>query len=323
MRRVVLSALVAAGFAILGSQSAQADEPVIKQLYGGGVHAYFTRDYKEAYDLLSSAVDTNTQDPRVYYFRGLAQLQLGRPDEAKVDFAKGADLEATATDDLFGVDKALERVQGKARLSIETERVAARNRAVKRRLTEDEERYNRIRSNEPNILEGLTPPAKAPATKKAEPTKVEPIEPTEGEPKKADEPPKANPTGEPAKVPDGAEPPADPAGELLREGRPKVTPRKAVADDSKAAPAKTVEAAPGEPKEPEPKPAEKAPAEKAKNAAAARPASPPGKKATVAVARIVGEIAQEYVQEMAQAIQQAQPFPPGAGPIPPDVPKQP
>ena len=122
MRRVLLPALVTA---FLASLSAAADEPATKQLSGGGVHAYFAKEYKEAHKLLSDAAATKTEDPRVYYFRGLAHWQLGRPDEAKADFATAAHLEATASDDLHGIDKALERVQGKPRLLSEDARVAA------------------------------------------------------------------------------------------------------------------------------------------------------------------------------------------------------
>jgi hypothetical protein len=271
-----------------------ADEPVTRQLYGGGVHAYFAKDYKEAFDLLSTAVASKSEDPRVYYFRGLAQWQLGRPDEAKADFTTGADLEATATDDLYSIDKAMERIQGKPRLAIETARVAARNRAAQKRLKEDELRFNRIRSNEPNILEGVKPPPKVPA--------------------KTPEPPKANPSSPP---PEGTAE-FDP----LREARLPVAPAKAapakeLAGDPKPAP-KAVEAAPA--KEPEPSPVEPKVVAKAKADPAPRPASPPGKKATTAMARIIGKLAQQYVDEMAESIQQQASGGLGPLPIPPPQP---
>ncbi len=301
MRRVLLPALVAALLAnamsanlVSVNLAAAADEPVTKQLYGGGVHAYFAKEYKEAHELLSTAVAGKTEDPRVYYFRGLAQWQLGQPDEAKADFTTGADLEATAADDLYSIDKALERIQGKARLLIETARVTARSKEAARRLTENEKRFNRIKANEPNILEGVKPPAKAPA--------------------KTSEPPKANATTEPPKTEGTAEGTAqfDP----LREAAPPVTPRKvAAADDSKPAP-KTVEAAPATPKEPAPAPAEPKVVAKAKADPVPQPSSPPGKKATTALARIVGKMAQQYAEEMADSIQKAQQAGGGLAPPP-------
>jgi hypothetical protein len=261
MRRVLLPALVAALLAnamsanlVSVNLAAAADEPVTKQLYGGGVHAYFAKEYKEAHELLST----------------------------------------TAADDLYSIDKALERIQGKARLLIETARVTARSKEAARRLTENEKRFNRIKANEPNILEGVKPPAKAPA--------------------KTSEPPKANATTEPPKTEGTAEGTAqfDP----LREAAPPVTPRKvAAADDSKPAP-KTVEAAPATPKEPAPAPAEPKVVAKAKADPVPQPSSPPGKKATTALARIVGKMAQQYAEEMADSIQKAQQAGGGLAPPP-------
>jgi tetratricopeptide (TPR) repeat protein len=309
MRRVSFLALVgtavagtALASALSGNRAIGADEPVTRQLYGSGVHAYFAKDYKEAHDLLTTAIGNKTQDPRVYYFRGLAQFQLGRPDEAKADFKTGADLEATASDDLFNIDRALERCQGKARLLIQDARQEARAAAVKRRLTEEERRYNRIRDNEPNILEGVAPPAKPP-------TKVEP--------------PKANPASEPAKKEPPAKKPAageptasepatgEPSGDFtpLREARLPRAPKKAIAAEPKPAP-KTVEAPEAEPKAAEPKVAGAEP----KDVPVARPASPPGKKATTAMARIVGKMAQQYIEDTAQAIQKQAQLAPGGFP---------
>ncbi len=321
MRRVSFSTLVGtavAGVALAalsGNLAAGADEPVTKQLYGSGVHAYFAKEYKEAYDLLSTAIGNKSQDPRVYYFRGLAQWQLGRPDEAKADFKAGADLEATAGDDLFNIDKALERIQGKARLQIQDARQVARANAVQRRLTEEERRYNRIRDNEPFILQGVAPPAKAPAKK------GEPVAP-EAAPKKAD-PPKANPASEPAKNEPAKNEPAknepaaaEPTSEFapLRKARLPVTPRKAAAAEPKLA-AEPKPAADPEPKVAEPKVAEpKLAAAKPKDDPAPRPASPSGKKATTALARIVGKLAHQYAEETAKSFQE---FPPSGGLVPP------
>ena len=79
-RRLVL--LVAA--AVLSSVvPAAAQNPVLDQMYGTGVHAYFSRQYTDAYNDLTSAIDAGSVDPRVYYFRGLAFLNLGRPEEAE------------------------------------------------------------------------------------------------------------------------------------------------------------------------------------------------------------------------------------------------
>ena len=57
-------------------------------MYGAGVHAYYAGDYSRAHELLTSAIGpaATTRDPRMYYFRGLCYLRLGRDEEAKQDF---------------------------------------------------------------------------------------------------------------------------------------------------------------------------------------------------------------------------------------------
>ncbi len=106
----------------------RAQDVVSSQTYGAGVHAYFAGDYRRAYDLLTSAIGPNStsRDPRMYYFRALTFLRLGREDEAKQDFQQGAKLEATITAQTYDVPKSLERVQGADRQQLEQYRVTAR-----------------------------------------------------------------------------------------------------------------------------------------------------------------------------------------------------
>ena len=63
---------------------------LLDELYGRGVHAYYSHDYTSAYSALSEAVVSGSKDPRVYYFRALSETKLGRPDEAVEDFRMGA-----------------------------------------------------------------------------------------------------------------------------------------------------------------------------------------------------------------------------------------
>lgn len=135
---------------IAGRASAQLD--VLNELYGSGVHAYNSGAFREAYDDLSMAIRNGSKDPRVYYYRGLAYLRLGRPQEARLDFQKGAALEMGDTDHFYPVSKALERVQGQARAQIERYRSNARLVAFQSRERSRFERYQRIRKNEPNVL---------------------------------------------------------------------------------------------------------------------------------------------------------------------------
>ena len=91
-----------------------ADEVLLGQIYGTGVHSFNQGDYVGAYNALTSAIKGGSNDPRAYYFRGLAYLKLGRDDEAKADFAKGAELEVADSVNEFPVNRSLERIQGRA-----------------------------------------------------------------------------------------------------------------------------------------------------------------------------------------------------------------
>jgi hypothetical protein len=69
------------------------------------------------------------QDPRLYYFRALSLLRMGRLDEARGDMMVGASIEAQHPQ-RFAVGKALERVQGGHRLMLERYRREARSQQV-------------------------------------------------------------------------------------------------------------------------------------------------------------------------------------------------
>ncbi len=123
--------LLAGGALLLAVLPVQAQETFDGQLYGRGTHAFYSRDYVKAHQFLTAAIDADTQDPRPYYFRGMAYLKLNRPEEAQIDFRKGAALEATDSNAFYDVSKALMRVQGRSRLAIEQYRTKARLAARK------------------------------------------------------------------------------------------------------------------------------------------------------------------------------------------------
>lgn len=120
----------------------QNEELAIRQTYADGVHAFFGGDYQRAYDDLSDAIAAGTQDPRAWYFRGLAAMKMGRTDEAAADFSEAAGLEAISLGD-WQVARSLERIQGHDRLALERYRVRARVarleeiRAAQRRRTSE------------------------------------------------------------------------------------------------------------------------------------------------------------------------------------------
>ncbi len=124
--------------------------------YGDGVHAYFAGDYQRSYDDLSQVIEAGTTDPRAWYFRGLAALQLGRLDESEADFATGASQEALGTG-AWPVARSLERIQGRDRLKLERHRVRARVAALQTNRSRNQQRYLEIERAEPDVLRRRRP----------------------------------------------------------------------------------------------------------------------------------------------------------------------
>jgi tetratricopeptide (TPR) repeat protein len=142
MRRLVLTC-AAAGLALAGVSSAIAQELSPADQYARGVHAYFSADYAATFNALTALIKAGSTDPRAYYFRGLAAMNLGRQPDAQADFAKGAQLEAqegTGSD----IGKSLERVQGRNRLTLEGYRSLARVGSVRQRENKRLETYDAI-----------------------------------------------------------------------------------------------------------------------------------------------------------------------------------
>jgi hypothetical protein len=197
-------------------------------MYGNGVHAYFSQDYVKAHQFLTTAIEAHTQDPRCYYFRGLVDNKLGRPQDAELDFKEGAKLENNV--DLarsYGVARSLERIQGPERAALEQFRLEARAAILKKSEEQDRVRYERTRKETDQFLNQ--------ESKVAPPDKTEKVDVPP--PLKANADP-FNPGGE-AKKPDAsAEKPADPSLEKPAEkpteppkadDKPEVTPEKPAA----------------------------------------------------------------------------------------------
>ena len=66
--------LLVAGLASLGAISLSAQDAVLSQQYGSGVHSYFAGNYAKAYEQLTTAIDGGLKDPRALYFRGFGLL---------------------------------------------------------------------------------------------------------------------------------------------------------------------------------------------------------------------------------------------------------
>jgi hypothetical protein len=104
---------------LASSAAAQSSEwDTASASYGRGVHAYFAGRYGDAEAWLSRALEFDPNDPRLFYFRALTLMRLGRSDEACFDMEVGASLEAERPN-RYGVGVALQRVQGGDRLVLE------------------------------------------------------------------------------------------------------------------------------------------------------------------------------------------------------------
>lgn len=217
-------ALLAVGLVFVGGSSLVAQDAILGQMYGAGVHAYFAGDFSQAHKDLTTAVSGGSEDPRCHYFRGLCYLELGREEEAKMDFEAGAELETQDVNKFFNVPGSLERIQGKNRVLLETYRAEGRMIALERERKLRAERYEIFQADQDRVLQeriDAAPPlpddAEAPPpaidpfgveTQPAEPTEpAEPAEPTDPADAGSTEP------AEPAD-PFGAETaePADPFG---------------------------------------------------------------------------------------------------------------
>ena len=110
---------------------AHASDPSVRAVYGDGVHSFYAGNFQQSHEYLTQVVDIGTDDPRVYYFRGLSALRLGSQTEANEDFKKGATFEAERGN-TRSVSRALERIQGPDRLLLEQSRSKARLALAKR-----------------------------------------------------------------------------------------------------------------------------------------------------------------------------------------------
>ena len=155
-RRAVL---LAAGCLLLTAPDVHAQDAVLAEMYGNGVHSYFAQDYKEAFEELNTAIVSGLKDPRAFYFRGLTYEQLGRDAEAEMDFERGAELEAEdPNSERLNIARSLERVQGSVRLELEKYRTKARMIALTREEEARRKRYEQIQAAEPRVVREVEEP---------------------------------------------------------------------------------------------------------------------------------------------------------------------
>lgn len=117
-------------------------------LYGQGVHAYYNGDYESAVRYLTATISKDTDDPRSYYFRGLANAKLGNDEASLADLKKGAAIEALDDRGFYKISTALQRIQGQPRLQIEKLRKQARLELVAAEKVRLQARYEQQQSDE-------------------------------------------------------------------------------------------------------------------------------------------------------------------------------
>ncbi len=114
----------------------------LDEMYGQAVHSYFRGDSAQASQLLTEVIDAGSLDPRAFFFRGLTQ-SYGGVDMSNPDFERGAQLEIEGKK-VVNVGKALERIQGHARVAIEKARAKARLASRSRLLELQRTRYEEM-----------------------------------------------------------------------------------------------------------------------------------------------------------------------------------
>lgn len=112
-----IACLLFAGGALEPATSC-AQESELAQIYSDGVHAFFRCDAHGARQFLDDAILHGSRDPRVYYFRALAQHAMGDTVAFEEDVRMAAELEVRGSG-TFDIGRTLERIQGPTRIELE------------------------------------------------------------------------------------------------------------------------------------------------------------------------------------------------------------
>lgn len=182
MKKIALTILTVALAApmMVSGPEAQAQNAILSNLYGQGVHASYAGKYQDAYDKFSMAINSGSKDPRVYYFRGIVADCMGRQYEAESDWQQGATLEAQGK--IVGsIGRALSRFQGPSRLKLEEIRQKAKLQFLAESAMRSQQRFGEIQAAEGDVLRAapsvVTPPPAPPVVADDNPFGDEPGEP--------------------------------------------------------------------------------------------------------------------------------------------------
>ena len=87
-----------------------------------GIRAFKSGEYKEAERSLIDAARNDPADPVAWYYLGATRWALGKDDQAKEDFAQGAERERNSTRPARVVSGAISPIQGEVRGAIDKAR---------------------------------------------------------------------------------------------------------------------------------------------------------------------------------------------------------
>ncbi|MCY2976466.1 MAG: hypothetical protein NTW52_17555 [Planctomycetota bacterium] len=123
-------------------------QDVLDELYGSGVHAFFAGNKASATEQFNQAIAAGSQDPRVFFFRGLTEVSTAGAGSsaAQADFEQAAQLEVLGRRG-GDVSKALQRIQGPARMEIERARTLARLNSKSKQFELMRQRYEAAASS--------------------------------------------------------------------------------------------------------------------------------------------------------------------------------
>ncbi len=128
-----------------------------EKLYGEGVHAFFDGDYAKTVNLLKQVERLGSEDPRPYFYLGLAYSRLGMEADAKATLKEAAAFEwvGQSTRD-YGVSDALRRIQGIERLYVEAFRSKAKMNWEKSEMKRRQELYGKEKASDNSVIKAMT-----------------------------------------------------------------------------------------------------------------------------------------------------------------------
>ena len=129
----------------------------LSAVYGRGVHAYFAGKSSLAEQHFTQVIQAGSTDPRPYYFRAMVRMRSGRKFEAENDMRVGAGFEARNPGSQQSIGRALQRVQGPDRRTLEAFRRQARLDRLQKNRQQTRQRYEQIERRGPAVLRQAVP----------------------------------------------------------------------------------------------------------------------------------------------------------------------